>query len=104
MQCLPQDSYADRMVCYSSFPIRMQLEQKLKDIHEGKRTPMDYGLMPIDVLSFINFCISHKDDAILQEGLVSSYQICSLGTGELMTESLYLGCSRFCSRPAPMQT
>ncbi len=91
MQCLPQDSYADRMVCYASFPIRMQLEQKLKDIHEGKRTPMDYGLMPIYVLSFINFRIDHKDDAILQEGLVSSYQICSSRTGELMTKALYFG-------------
>ena len=23
MQCLPQESYADRMLCYASFPIRM---------------------------------------------------------------------------------
>ena len=25
MQGLPQESYADRMLCYASFPIRMQL-------------------------------------------------------------------------------
>ncbi len=91
MQCLPQESYADRMVCYASFPIRMQLEKKLGDIREGKAKPMDYGLMPIYVLSFINFRIGHKDDAILQEGLVSSYQICSPRTGEVMTKALYFG-------------
>lgn len=91
MQCLPQDSYADRMVCYASFPIRMQLEQKLKDLHDGRGKPMDYGLMPIYVLSFINFCIDHEDSSILQDGLVSSYQICSPRTGEIMTKALYFG-------------
>lgn len=91
MQCLPQDSYADRMVCYASFPIRMQLEQKLKDLHDGRGKPMDYGLMTIYVLSFINFCIDHEDSSILQDGLVSSYQICSPRTGEIMTKALYFG-------------
>lgn len=91
MQCLKQDSYADRMLCYASFPIRMQLEQKLRDLHDGKGKPMDYSLIPIYVLSFINFCIDHEDDSILQDGLVSSYKICSPRTGEVMTESLYFG-------------
>ena len=88
MQGLPQNSYADRMVCYASFPIRMQLEQKLKDLHEGKGKPMDYGLLPIYVVSFVNFAIDHRDKAILQDGLISRYCICSPGTGEVMTESL----------------
>ena len=91
MQCLPQESYADRMVCYASFPIRMQLEQKLRKINDGHKKPMDYKLMPIYVLSFINFRIGHEDDAILQEGLVSSYKICSPVTGEVMTEAVYFG-------------
>lgn len=88
MQGLPQNSYADRMVCYASFPIRMQLEQKLKDLHEGKGKPMDYGLLPIYVVSFVNFAIDHRDKAILQDGLISRYCICSPRTGEVMTESL----------------
>jgi len=88
MQGLPQNSYADRMVCYASFPIRMQLEQKLKDLHAGKGKPMDYGLLPIYVVSFVNFSIGHQDDAILQDGLISRYCICSPRTGEVMTESL----------------
>lgn len=36
MQGLPQTGYADRMLSYASFPIRMQLEQKLKDLQAGK--------------------------------------------------------------------
>ena len=88
MQGLAQNSYADRMVCYASFPIRMQLEQKLKDLHEGKGKPMDYGLLPIYVVSFVNFAIDHRDKAILQDGLISRYCICSPRTGEAMTDSL----------------
>ena len=88
MQGLAQNSYADRMVCYASFPIRMQLEQKLKDLHEGKGKPMDYGLLPIYVVSFVNFAIDHRDKAILQDGLISRYCICSPRTGEVMTDSL----------------
>ena len=88
MQGLGQNSYADRMLCYASFPIRMQLEQKLKDIHEGKAKPMDYGLLPIYVVSFVNFAIEHRDEDILQEGLISRYCICSPRTGEMMTDSL----------------
>lgn len=49
---------------------------------------MDYGLMPIYVVSFVNFSIAHEDEAILQDGLISRYGICSPETGEVMTESL----------------
>ena len=89
MQGLRQDSYADRMLCYASFPVRMQLEQKLKDLQEGKVKPMDYSLLPVYLVSFVNFTIDHQDKSILQDGLVSSYRICSPQTGEIMTEALY---------------
>ena len=89
MQGLPQNSYADRMLCYASFPIRMQLAQKLKDIHDGKARPMDYGLLPIYVVSFVNFAIAHEGEKILEDGLVSRYGICSPTTGEVMTDSLH---------------
>ena len=89
MQGLQQDSYADRMLCYASFPLRMQLEQKLKDLQEGKVKPMDYSLLPVYLVSFVNFTIEHQDESILQDGLVSSYRICSPTTGEIMTEALY---------------
>jgi len=88
MQGLPQDSYADRMLCYASFPIRMQLAEKLNKVRSDEIKPMDYSLLPIYVVSFVNFEIMHKSEEILQEGLVSRYSICSPKTGELMTESL----------------
>ena len=88
MQGLPQDSYADRMLCYASFPIRMQLAEKLNKVRSGEIKPMDYSLLPVYVVSFVNFTIEHEKTEILQEGLVSRYSICSPKTGELMTDSL----------------
>ena len=88
MQGLPQDYYADRMLCYASFPIRMQLAEKLNKVRSGEIKPMDYSLLPIYVVSFVNFTIEHEKEEILQEGLVSRYSICSPKTGELMTDSL----------------
>lgn len=90
MQCLPQKSYADRMLCYASFPIRMQLAEKLNAVRSGSRKPMDYTLLPIYVVSFVSFQIMHvQGENILQEGLISEYSVCSPKTGELMTDSLH---------------
>ena len=90
MQGLPQDSYADRMLCYASFPSRMQLAEKMNAVRSGNRKPMDYSLLPIYVVSFVNFRIGHgSGDEILQEGLISEYSVCSPKTGELMTDSLH---------------
>lgn len=89
MQCMEQSSYADRMLCYASFPIRMQLQEKMAAVRSGRAKPMDYSLLPIYVVSFINFRIEHeRQEEILQDGLVSRYCICSPRTGELMTEAL----------------
>ena len=55
MQGLPQKSYADRMLCYASFPIRMQLAEKLNAVRAGSQKPMDYTLLPIYVVSIVNF-------------------------------------------------
>ena len=88
MQGLPQASYADRMLCYASFPIRMQLEQKLKDLQSGRAKPMDYSLLPIYLVSIVNFRLPHDSDEILREGLISEYEICSPRTGERMTGAL----------------
>ena len=88
MQGLPQKSYADRMLCYASFPIRMQMEKKLGDIRDGKIGHMDYSLLPIYVISLVNFKIEHCGTEILEDGLISRYSVCSEKTGELMTGSL----------------
>ena len=88
MQCTPQDNYADRMLSYASFPIRMQMARKMDAIHKGKARPMDYSLLPIYVISVVNFEIAHEQEGTLEHGLISRYGICSPKTGERMTEAL----------------
>ena len=89
MQYSAQEHYADRMLCYASFPIRTQMAQMHADLESGKRSSrMDYGLVPIYVVSILNFRIDHEDDRILDGGLVSHYGICSPKTGEVMTDAL----------------
>lgn len=93
MQNSPQHHYADRMLCYASHPIRNQLAKKLKErrekIQKGEPTrAMDYGLLPVYVVSMLNFSIPHISDEVLEEGLVSRYAIRSNKGAELMTSSL----------------
>ncbi len=50
---------------------------------------MDYSLLPIYVVSLVNFAIGHEKEEVLEDGLVSRYCICSPTTGEVMTDSLH---------------
>ncbi len=81
------------MLCYATYPIRAQLSRKLLERKEkaeksGSFDKMDYGLLPIYVISLLNFSIDHEDDGALDKGLVSRYSIRCDGNGELMTEAL----------------
>lgn len=94
MQNSPQKHYADRMLCYATFPIRNQLAEKLslreERIKRGKSVDkMDYGLLPVYVVSILNFSIAHTSDDIMEENLISRYDIRSGRNGELMTDSLH---------------
>ena len=93
MQFSPQNSYADRMLCYATYPIRTQLSKKLEERREKAEKgesmdKMDYTLMPIYVISLLNFCIGHENDEALENGLVSRYAIRSGSNGEMMTSAL----------------
>ena len=93
MQFSPQNSYADRMLCYATYPIRAQLSKKLAERREKAEKgesldKMDYGLLPIYVISLLNFSIGHESEAALENGLVSRYAIRSDHNGELMTSAL----------------
>lgn len=95
MQGARQAHFADRMICYSTFPIRMQLERKLRDREEalkrGETPPaMNYRLLPIYVVSLLNFRLEHESDGALEEpdGLVSRYEIRNRRNGEQMTGAL----------------
>ena len=93
MQFSPQNNYADRMLCYATYPIRAQLSKKLAERREkaekgGSLDKMDYGLMPVYVISLLNFSIRHESSDVLENGLVSRYAIRNDRNGELMTEAL----------------
>jgi hypothetical protein len=93
MQFSPQNNYADRMLCYATYPIRAQLSKKLAERREkaekgGSLDKMDYGLMPVYVISLLDFSIRHESGDVLENGLVSRYAIRNARNGELMTEAL----------------
>ena len=90
MQHSPQKNYADRMLCYATYPIRAQLASKLEKRREGKgEDKMDYGLCPVYVVSILNFSIRHMTEESLEHGLVSRYDIRNAISGEQMTEALH---------------
>lgn len=93
MQYSPQKHYADRMLCYATYPIRAQLTRKMQlrkeKLQVGERIEsMDYGLLPVYVVSLLNFSIPHASADILEEGLISRYEIRNGRNGELMTPAL----------------
>ena len=92
MQVVHHDSYADRMLCYATYPIHQQLALKLKENKKKgkrKRDKMDYKLHPLYVVSIVNFSIEHPDLNALEDGLISRYEIRNGPTGELMTDALH---------------
>ena len=94
MQYSAQNSFADRMLCYSTYPIRAQLAAKLSSMRERrangeKPDKMDYSLKPVYVVSMLNFSIKHSSPDALDNGLVSRYGILNAGNGETMTEALH---------------
>ena len=70
MQFSAQHNYADRMLCYATYPIRSQLSAKIEERKEraarGERIDrMDYRLLPTFVISLLNFSIPHESGDIL---------------------------------------
>lgn len=93
MQHSPQNSYADRMLCYATYPIRSQLASKLSQrrekVERGEALDkMDYGLHPVYVVSILNFSIPHSSPEALENGLISRYDIRNTRCEERMTGAL----------------
>ena len=90
MQFSGEDSYQDRMLSYSTYPIRVQLTEKLEAIERGEKIDkMDYSLRPLYVISILNFKIDHTGDEALEDGFISRYSIRNDANGELMTDALH---------------
>ena len=94
MQLSKKKYFRDRMLFYSSYPIR---EQVITPIQEHELRPRDadvidkknYRLRPVYMIGILNFELKHKAGEVLREGLVSSYSIRSDHGGELMTDTLH---------------
>lgn len=93
MQLNAQKHFQDRVLFYSTFPLREQLitpleEQRLRN--SGKRRKIkDYHLIPVYVISIINFKLEHGQDSSLRDGILSSYSLRNDLGGELMTDALH---------------
>ena len=93
MQFEAQASFQDRMLYYSTYPIRSQIIERSMKLKEGRphkgRAKMDYRLDPVYVISFLNFQLRHDSGETLDDnGLVSRYEIRNGRSGELMTRAL----------------
>ena len=101
MQNAEEKSYRDRMLVYSTYPIREQIAIRMKRMreemedqikHRGKARPLkqwDYSLKPVYVISMLNFAFAHEDDNALEQGYISRYEIRNGQNGELLTPSLH---------------
>ena len=92
MQFSAQASFRDRMLYYSTFPIRSQLMERFKTIVEGGESAskkMDYSLRPVYVISILNFKMKHDREETLEDGMISRYELRSERSGELMTDALH---------------
>jgi predicted transposase/invertase (TIGR01784 family) len=83
-----KDSFLDRMLSYSTYPIREQLAVKLKKMREKKYDHMDYSLNPVYVISMIDFSLPHESDKALEQEYISRYEIRNGRNGEILTRSL----------------
>ena len=101
VQNAEEKSYRDRMLFYSTYPIREQMAVKMKRLREegeehikgGRKAKTiqmrDYSLKPVYVISMLNFAFVHENDHALEEGYISRYEIRNGQNGEILTPSLH---------------
>lgn len=104
MQNREQKSFRDRMLVYATYPIREQMELRVRDIRAGAISdPMDYSLKPVYVVSMVNFPFQHESEEAIESDYISRYEIRNQLNGELMTSSLnfvYLELDRLKQKPS----
>jgi predicted transposase/invertase (TIGR01784 family) len=89
VQNAPQNSFRDRALSYSTYPIREQLAGRMARIRDGeKMSKMDYGLKPVYVISLLNFTLKHDSEDALEDGYICRYELRNRHNTELMTPSL----------------
>ena len=91
VQNAPSDSYPDRVLYYSYYPLREQLakkDMKLLDEEDVERGKMDYSLKPVYVISFVNFKLNHESGEAMEEDYVSRYELRNRRNGEILTKAI----------------
>ena len=102
MQLHGQSFFTDRVLFYSTYPLREQIvspleEERIRRLREAgdedwqdKVPKRNYRLNPVYMVSILNFALPHDGLEDLREGLVSSYSVRSDGkSGEQMTDALH---------------
>jgi hypothetical protein len=102
MQLHGQSFFTDRVLFYSTYPLREQIvtpleEERIRRMREAgdedwqdKVPKRNYRLSPVYMVSILNFTLPHTSPGNLREGLVSSYSIRSdWKSGEQMTDALH---------------
>ena len=95
-----QHSFRDRVLVYSTYPIREQMAVKMSErsaavsqaLANGKPLKaldrMDYSLKPVYVMSMVNFPFAHESAEALEEDYISRYELRNRHNAELLTPAL----------------
>lgn len=95
MQLHGQQYFTDRMLFYSTYPVREQVvtpaeEEKIRKLEMEVRQRNTYQLRPVYMVGILNFELPHDDGDCLRDGLVSAYSVRSdYGKAEAMTDALH---------------
>lgn len=98
MQYKSEADFLDRVLFYATYPLREQLVSRFRSIQDMLRRlirgksrdkALSYRLKPVYVVSILNFALKHDSGTILEDGLVSRYELRERSSGEVMTDALH---------------
>ena len=89
VQNAKEETYRERMLYYSYFPIREQMAKKATEVSlRGNGKKMDYSVKPVYVISLLNFNLEHESEDALEDGYISRYEIQNVQNSERFTSAL----------------
>lgn len=98
MQYKSEADFLDRVLFYATYPIREQLVSRFRSIQDtlrrwirrkSREKALSYRLKPVYVVSILNFALRHDAGTVLEDGLVSRYELRERSSGEVMTDALH---------------
>ena len=98
MQYKSEADFLDRVLFYATYPLREQLVSRFRSIQDtlrrwirgrSREKALSYRLKPVYVVSILNFALRHDAGTVLEDGLVSRYELRERSSGEVMTDALH---------------